>query len=141
MSVNLQKNLDGLKTSFSLAKDEYYKTYPDAKLYPKVESYQQPYNRAKDIITSTNADLFVLENETRGKINKLSNEIESIDEKINEIKKTNEALELKLSNMEGTDEGAKVRFNNSRLSSYTSLYKTIFLTIVSFYTISKMRSV
>lgn len=139
MTADYQKKLDGLNTSFSLAKDEYFKAYPQAKLYPKVSNYQKPYERAKEIITSTNSDLFVLENEIRSNISKISKDMKSIDDKINEVKNSNEKLQIKSSSMEGSDKGAKVRFINSRQSSYTALYKSIFLTVIGFYTVSKLR--
>lgn len=140
MPVDYQKQLDGIKTTFSLARGEYLKAYPQAKMYPNVDSYQQSYKRAKDIIISSNADIFTLENELRGNVSSLGKDIESINEKIAQIKSTNQKLEDKSSNMEGADKGANVRFINSRQLSYTALYRTIFLTMIGIYTIGKLRS-
>jgi hypothetical protein len=139
MSGDYQNKLEALKTAFCLGRDEYYNTYVEAKKNPSSESAQAAYNRAKNAVTTANSDLFVLENVVRGRINELTEKISSFDEKISEIKNTNQSLDEKSSKMQGTDKGAKVRFVNSRQASYTLLYKTIAITIISFYTISKLR--
>lgn len=139
MSIKYQNELDVLKQAFSLGRDEYYNTYVEAKKNPSSESAQNAYNRAKNAVTTANSDLFVLENEVRSKINELTDNISSFDKRINKMKNINQNLEEKSSKMQGTDKGAKVRFVNSRQASYTLLYKTIAITIIGFYTISKLR--
>lgn len=139
MSVDYQKKLDGIKTSFSLASDEYLTSFPQSQIYPNVNNYQDAHKRSKDLIKSINSDLFILENEISSNISSFGKEIKSINRNIQKIKEINENLEKESSNIEGKDKGAKVRFINSKQLSYTALYKTIFLTIIGFYTFIKLR--
>lgn len=135
-----QTRLDNIKTTFSLAKDEYISTYPNSKLYPNVSSYQDPFINAKNTINSINADLFVLENETGSRIENLSNEIEDASVRISDLKNDNKQLEEDSTNMKGSDQGSKKRYIDSQQRSFLELYSSVALGVIAFFTFTKMRN-
>lgn len=139
MAVNYQKKLDNLKTQFSLASDEYIQSYPQAHQYPDVTSYQIPYRSANQAITDANAGLFSLEGEIRSAVTKLGDELKVADNRIDDLRKTNDKLSQKASDIKGADKGAEGRSNDARQTSYLTLYSSITLAIVGYFTYKAVR--
>lgn len=132
MDKNFQKRLSNLKTQFSLAVDEYIATYPQAKQYPNVVTYQTPFRNAEQAITDANAGLFSLEGEVRADVTKLANELKQTDRKIDQLKEANEELSQKASDIKGADKGAEGRSTNARQNSYMAMYSSAALVVVGY---------
>lgn len=139
MAVNYQKKLDGIKTQFSLATDEYVSSYPQAELYPNVNSYQIPFRNADQALTDANVGLFTLEGELRSTVSKLGDELKVVDTKIDELKDANEKLSQKASDIKGAYKGAEGRSINARQTSYLTLYGSLTLAVVGYFTYKMVR--
>lgn len=135
-----QTRLDNIKTTFSLATDEYISSYPQARMNPTVKSYQTPLLNTQSTINSVNADLFLLESETSSSIESISKEIKEASDQISDLRISNEKLEEDATNIKGADLGSKKRYSDSQQRSFLELYSSIGLGIVALYTFSKMRN-
>ena len=139
-NTDYQQKLDNIKTTFSLATDEYISNYPQAKMNPTVQSYQTPFLNTQNTINNVNAELFLLEHETSSSIESISKEIKEASDQISDLRVSNEKLEEDAINIKGANLGSKKRYSDSQQRSFLDLYSSIGLGIVAFYTFVKMRN-
>lgn len=139
MAVNYQKKLDNLKTQFSLASDEFVQSYPQAQQFPNINSYQVPFRNANQAITDANADLFSLEGEVRSAVTELARNLKVVDDKIDQLRDNNDKLSQKASDIKGADKGAEGRSENARQTSYLTLYGSLTLAGVAYFTYKMVR--
>lgn len=139
MTVNYDKKLNGIRTTFSLASDEYVNNFANAKVYPNVDSYTRPWNSVKQSLEDANGDLFALDAQLNSDISKLSTEIVEIDKRIAELRAINVKLEQQLQNMVASDNAASGRYQDSKQTSYLALYRTLVLSVIAYLLFDRMR--
>lgn len=122
MDKKFDKQLNNIKTTFSLASDEYISSYPNAKIFQGSESYQRPFRRDRQTLSEANADLFELDAQVNSKIDQQQVIIQKLNKQISELKIINEKLENELANLKSSDRAAIGRYTNSQERSFISLY-------------------
>lgn len=138
MNKRFEKRLDDIKTTFSLASQEYVSSYPNAKIFSGSQVYEQPFNNARQTLTNSEADLFELDAVVNTRINKQIADIENLNNRIAELKETNNSLKTELANVKSSDRAAIGRYENSQKRSFLGLYYGVTLGIVAIVTYSKM---
>ena len=129
--TDYEKQLKNVTTTFSLASQEYERSFPNAKIFKDSTTYQRPFRQAKQSLSSANADLFELDAVVNTKIDKHMREVERVNKQIDRLKKENEALTVELETIKSSDKAAMGRYANSRQDSYLQLYTGLTLCGVS----------
>lgn len=137
---DFQQRLNDIETTFNLATEEYISNYPKAKMNPGVKSYQLPLQNAVRSINEANAELFSIESELNGNIEKYGNSISVSNNYISDLKTTNKVLEQNVDDIKGSDKGSIKRYRNSQRRSFLDLYSSIALAVAAYFTFNKMRA-
>lgn len=131
MDKKFERQLNNIKTTFSLASDEYISTYPNAKIFENSNTYQQPFRRDRQTLSEANADLFELDAQVNTRIDKQQKDIRKLNKEIAELKRINKELEQKLSNLKSSDRASIGRYGNSQERSFVNLYIGLTLAAVA----------
>lgn len=138
MNKQFEKQLNNIKTTFSLASQEYISSYPNAKIFAGSDAYQRPFNTDRQTLSNANADLFELDAQVNTRINKQLVDIEKLDRKIAELKEINKKLTAELSNIKSSDRAAIGRYENSQKRSFLGIYYGLTLGAVAIATYNHM---
>lgn len=138
MNKQFEKKLNNIKTTFSLASQEYVSSYPNAKIFAGSQAYQRPFNTDRQTLSDANGDLFELDAQVNTRINKQLVDIEKLDRRIAELKEINKKLTAELANIRSSDRAAIGRYENSQERSFLGLYYGLTLGAVAIVTYNHM---
>jgi len=138
MNKQFEKRLNNIKTTFSLASQEYVDSYPNAKIFAGSQMYQRPFNNDRQTLSDANADLFELDAQVNTRINKQLVDIEKLDRRIAELKEINKNLKAELANLKSSDRASIGRYENSQKRSFLGLYYGLTLGTVALVTYNKL---
>lgn len=117
----INEKIEGIKTRFFSALDDYKKYYVYYTKNPEVSEFQNYYSNSKDQIQKISKELVSLTIEIDNKINILDDKMSDITNKIDDEKKRNEKMKKLLNNLRNTQNGSEILIDDSK-KEYNSQY-------------------
>jgi len=100
------KELLELNTRYELILNQVTNTYPKAKAYSEIKSYEKIYENKQSKLDELNSDFFLFRNSIEKDISSLNKNIIIANNKIKIIEEDNKKLTAELKNLENQKEGA-----------------------------------
>ncbi len=108
------QNIKELNQRYFLIIDEIVKTFPKYKSSPKLNSFEEPYNKNINNLRNLQAEYFLLKNNLNKNTDELQKEIKQIDDVLYVLEEEIKVLTRELRDLNNSDNAASGMFTDSR---------------------------
>ena len=124
-STQFGEKINGIKTQFFSALDDFKKYYVYYHKNPEVNEFQNYYSSSKGQLQNLSKELVSTTNTINQNIQDLNNKMIANDKKLNDEKKINGKLTKTVANLENTQNGSEILINDTKYNYNLQYYFNI----------------